>query len=102
MKIYLAGKITGNDDYVEQFKEMETLFTRLGFTVINPVKNIGFDYKDYIDMGLCELSKCDAICLLEGYQESKGAMLELQYAKTVGLTVMESSIEEIKDGIRSS
>lgn len=59
-----------------------------GHTVLNPVKNLGFDYKEYIDMGLSELSKCEAIYLLEGYENSKGALLELHYAETVGLKVL--------------
>ena len=73
MKVYIAGKITGNKNYVEQFEKAEKVLKELGHAVINPVKNIGFSYREYIDMGLSELSKCDAICLLEGYEESNGA-----------------------------
>lgn len=88
MKVYVAGKITGNKSYVEQFEKAEEVLKKLGHAVINPVKNLGFTYREYIDMGLNELSKCDAICLLEGYEESNGALLELHYATTVGMKVM--------------
>ena len=90
MKVYIAGKITGNDSYIEQFEKAEKILKASGYAVINPVKNLGFTYKDYIDMGLSELSKCDAIYLLENYEESNGALLELSYAKTVGMKVMYS------------
>lgn len=88
MKIYIAGKITGNPNYKEEFATAERELKKMGHTVLNPVKNEGFSYKDYIDMGLCELMKCDAICLLPGYEYSKGALLEKHYAKVAGLVVI--------------
>ena len=44
MKVYIAGKITGNPDYYEQFAEAEKLLTEQGHAVINPVKSNGFTY----------------------------------------------------------
>ena len=91
MKVYIAGQITNNENYIDQFKECEEFLKSKGHAVINPVKNLGFTYKEYIDMGLTELSKCDTICLLDGYENSNGAMLELMYAETVGIRVMHYS-----------
>lgn len=89
MKIYIAGQITNNPNYESQFVEAEKRLLEQGHAVINPVKNLGFDYKDYIDMGLCELMKCEAVYLLGGWEKSKGAQLEATYAKTVGLQIYE-------------
>lgn len=88
MKIYIAGAISGNDNYLEQFKKAEEKLLAEGHAVINPVKNLGFDYKEYIDMGLCELMHCEAIYLLEGYSNSTGALVEKHYAETVGLKIL--------------
>lgn len=88
MKIYIAGAISTNPNYEKQFEEAENLLLDQGHAVVNPVKNLGFDYKDYIDMGLCELMHCEAIYLLPGWEKSKGAQLEALYAETVGLSII--------------
>ena len=88
MKIYIAGSITNNPEYKEQFAAAEKKLITEGHAVINPVKNAGFEYKEYIDMGLCELMRCDAIYLLSGWEKSNGARLEIIYASTVGLQII--------------
>lgn len=95
MKVYLAGSISNNENYIEQFSNAEKKLKELGYAVINPVKNLGFAYKDYIDIGLCELSKCDAILMLSGWEQSEGATLELKYACTVKLKILFGSDIEL-------
>ena len=46
MKLYIAGPITGVPDYEERFKKAEEDLKAMGHTVINPVKDKGFTYKE--------------------------------------------------------
>ena len=88
MKVYISGAITNNPHYKEQFAEAEAKLTAEGLAVLNPCKNEGFTYREYINMGLCELMHCDAIYMLEGWENSTGAKLEYEYAVAVGLEVL--------------
>ena len=86
MKIYIAGKFTGNPNYKEQFAAAEKKLKAEGHQVINPTwKPEALPYKQYIDMGLMELQQCDVIYLLSDWKDSKGARMEYIYALTVGL-----------------
>ena len=87
MKIYISGAITDNPNYLEDFKKAEELLKGQGHTILNPCKNDGFTYREYIDMGLCELMHCDAIYMLNGWMGSAGARLEYNYAFTVGMKI---------------
>lgn len=88
MKIYIAGGITDVPDYKEHFKKAEEMLIDAGYAVVNPVKNDGFTYREYINMGLCELMHCDSIYLLKGYRSSTGALLEKHYAEVAGLNIL--------------
>lgn len=94
-KVYIAGAITKNPNYLSDFADCENKLIDLGFTPLNPVKHLGFSYKDYIDMGLCELMHCDAICVIENGIYSRGVQLEIAYANTVGIEVMYFSNNKI-------
>jgi hypothetical protein len=94
MKVYIAGKITNNPDYIKQFAEAEEELKASGHTVLNPVKDKGFLYKDCIDMGLCELMKCDGIYMLDGWEDSRGARLEYLYASVTGMVIVEQRREK--------
>lgn len=88
MRFYIAGPITHDPDYKGKFAAVERVLKRNGFETANPANSGAPEeapYRDYIDRGLHMLMRCDAICMLPGYERSHGAMLELKYAETVDI-----------------
>lgn len=88
-RVYIAGPITGHDDYAERFADAEARLKNFeGVEPVNPCAQEGHTYKWYIDRGLELLMTCDAICLLPGWGSSRGTRLEVTYAVTIDMPVM--------------
>lgn len=93
MIVYISGKITGSNNYEIQFEKAEFWLRLKGYKVVNPVKVckslVGvFEDKDFYEIDINLLFKCDCIFMLNGWQNSKGAKTELQVAKTLGKKIM--------------
>ena len=85
MKIYISGKMGDipENRIRHRFKEAADYLRQEGYTPVNPavmLDNPGLDYEDYMSIDLRMLSVCDAIYMLEGWQDSEGAKRELTYA----------------------
>lgn len=84
MRIYISGPITGIQDYRKNFDNAEKYLKQLGWCVFNPAKVDdcleGFTYDEFLSLDIYLLDKCDAIYLLKGWTESKGAKEEVKYA----------------------
>lgn len=86
MKIYLAGKITGDPDYKEKFVEwaMRIEKTR-GAVVISPaVTPEGLSKADYMRICLAMLDSADEAVFLPDWQDSPGARLEMHWCEYTG------------------
>lgn len=90
MKIYIAGKITGNDNFKEEFERVDNALKAKGHITTNPaILPDGFSQKDYMKICLSMLDCCDAILLMNNWKESKRATIEYLYAEKVGIFVIE-------------
>lgn len=89
-KIYISGKITGNEYYKEQFFAAEQKLKKAGFTVINPIKHEkkGMSWKWYMIKDIKQLLKCNSIYMLPNWLQSKGAVLEHTIAVSLDITVI--------------
>lgn len=93
MKIYIAGKVTGDENYQEKFERAEAALVSIGHEPINPAclrlpKSCG--WKDYMALTLSMLELADAVCLLPDWRESPGACIEIGYAAAKDLSIITS------------
>ena len=85
MKIYIAGKITGDPNYRQKFKDVADDLERGGHAVMNPaVLPDGFGYADYIAICVAMINACDMVYLLDDWVDSSGAKFEKHYAEVTG------------------
>jgi hypothetical protein len=86
MHIYISGKITGLPEkvYKENFRLAEQALEILKFKPVNPV-NLPDDHdkswKSYMSVDLKVLKECDAIFMMDCWQDSRGAIIEHWFAK---------------------
>lgn len=89
--IYISGGITGVGEYMAHFDEVERKLKAVD-EVINPSKVSCalpvLTHDGYMTVCMALLSLCDTIYMLKGYEQSKGAMQELEYAKEHGYEVV--------------
>ena len=81
MKIYIAGKITGDENYYAKFLKAELRLEHDGHTVINPARlPLGLKPMEYMHICFAMIEIADAVCLLPDFEDSLCASLEALYA----------------------
>jgi len=97
MRVYISGKITGDDNYYQKFEIAQSCFERLGDDVFNPAEISAslpvLSHDEYMEIDRVCLQMCDAIYMLSDYRDSPGALEELEIAKSMGLKIMYESRE---------
>lgn len=90
MKIYIAGKITGDLNYKEKFAAAERhLKETTGATVISPAVLPGTMKKaDYMRIRLAMMDSADLVVFLPDWEDSPGASLEMSWCRYIGKPIM--------------
>ena len=92
MRIYVAGGMTGYPDLnFPAFNEAAARLRGQGFEVVNTAEinpDHSMPWAQCMRRDIAELVKCDAIYLLPGWEQSKGATLEHHIATRLELVVM--------------
>lgn len=92
MRIYIAGPMTGLPNLnFEAFHTAARVLRAEGHDVVNPAE-INADpsagWLECMRKDICALSTCDAIYLLQGWENSRGARLEARIAEGLGFQVI--------------
>jgi len=97
MTVYIAGPMTGIENYnFEKFNAKAAELIEKGWRVLNPAKiPIMPDYKTYYPINCAMLDGSDAIYLLDGWEDSKGARKELFYAIDHDIPVLFESVGSV-------
>ena len=84
MRIYISGPITNNPNHRTDFNAAENMLRRRGYETINPSKLYlvapGLTWKQYMKVCLKLLKCADAIYMLDGFERSRGALIEFNRA----------------------
>lgn len=76
-KIYIAGKITGDEGYREKFRRAAETVSGMGCIPLNPAEQPeGMAAQDYMRMCFAMIDIADAVLFLPDWRGSPGAMLE--------------------------
>lgn len=94
MIIYLSGPITNVLDYEQKFADAEDAIKKRypEAKIVNPAKlkmPENSKHEDYMNVDFMFLDLADAICMMDGWECSKGACMEYGYAKARDLLVLE-------------
>jgi nucleoside 2-deoxyribosyltransferase len=106
MVVYLSGPITGVPDYKSKFAAAGQLLIDAGCVVINPAEMDNVIKADggvpdgvYMNADIRLLEAADAIALLPGWENSKGAKAEWLKAVRLGkreLLITDTGIKEME------
>ena len=93
MRLYICGPMTGKpNNNFDAFYRAEKVLTALGYHVENPARielpeGREKTWENYMKADLPRLVQCDGIATLNGFESSRGAMLELQVASALGIEI---------------
>lgn len=93
MKIYISGKISGTDltETRKRFAAVAKATKILGYEPVNPLEN-GLSEHDsweaHMLKDIIDLLQCNAIYMLQGWEDSKGARIEHYIATKIGMPIM--------------
>ena len=92
MRLYISGRITDNPNYKEEFENAEKWLLERDITPINPIKVNAIcntlTYEEYMKVDYCLIDLCDGLFMLKGWQDSRGALSEMCYGKSLGKKIL--------------
>lgn len=93
MRIYISGPMTGNPEYAKEFAKREEMLRMQGHDAVNPARisdiiRTDMTWEEWMSIDIGLLKVCDAIYMMKGWQDSRGANRELGFAMGAGMKVI--------------
>jgi hypothetical protein len=102
--IYVAGPYSGDvERNIKRAEEVSIRLIRQGYDVITPHKNTAgyeryedenINYETWMELSLNILSRCDAIYIMKGSEQSKGTQKEIEFAKQHNIEIINEKENE--------
>lgn len=95
LSVYIAGPMSGKPDYnYPAFHRVAGKWRRGGWEVFNPAENHGgrtdLPLAAYFAEDLPQVCRADALAVLPGWQDSKGASIEVSLARHLGKPIYDA------------
>jgi hypothetical protein len=91
--VYVAGPMSGLPEFnYPAFMEAERLLKEKNYRVENPACNsapLNPTWENYMRLTIPQMLRCRGIALLDGWEDSRGAKLEVQIAVALGDMIVE-------------
>ena len=104
MKVYISGKISGLpiSEVQRNFSEAERHLEEIGHEPVNPTKNDDQtkNWSEHMVDDIEMLMGCEAIYLLDNWEDSKGARIEYRIAVELGLEIINAYDIEVFNDIK--
>ena len=90
--LYLAGPMSGLPAHnYPAFFQAEDRLRLAGYLVANPARIEGshetWKWSDWMRAGIATMLRCEAVAVLEDYRDSRGAMIETELARDLGMPI---------------
>lgn len=94
LRVYISGPMSNLDDYNRPaFFAAEVELLAAGFEVCNParVEIPGGEWEDFMREDIAMLVTCDAIVVLDGFENSRGSFVEMRMAWDLKIPIVHYS-----------
>lgn len=89
--LYCSGPMSGIEGHnFPAFDAAAAVLRKTGFVVINPADRgivYGWSWEDYLRHDLRDLLACEGVAVLPGWEDSRGASLEVHVARALSIPV---------------